>query len=183
MLVLLTLLSLLSNIDFMKKIKIGSYSRTVTKDGNRKKVEVKRKAVGGTIIKTKTKSFQPAVGESASRYTVDKVKKFIPSNGGEVTVKRKVASNIGSGDAQYFKNTKRARSGRLKSDINYYEDFKNGQGSLLISKYNRKGKLVKQADAYMDPNLGIKETYLNRRGVKKIISDGKAMKIRRANKK
>ncbi len=178
-----TLLSLLSNIYFMKKIKIGSYSRTVTKDGNRKTVEVKRKAVGGTISKKKTKSFQPAVGGSASRYTVDKVKKFNPSNGGEVIVKRKVASNIGSGDAQYFTNTKRARSGRLKSDTNYYEDFKNGRGSLLISKYNRKGKLVKQANAYEDPSLGIKETYLNRLGVKKIISDGKVTKIRKANKK
>jgi hypothetical protein len=167
----------------MKKIKIGSYSRTVTKDGNRKTVEVKRKAVGGTISKKKTKSFQPAVGGSASRYTVDKVKKFNPSNGGEVIVKRKVASNIGSGDAQYFTNTKRARSGRLKSDTNYYEDFKNGRGSLLISKYNRKGKLVKQANAYEDPSLGIKETYLNRLGVKKIISDGKVTKIRKANKK
>lgn len=178
-----TLLSLLSNIYFMKKIKIGSYSRTVTKDGNRKTVEVKRKAVGGTISKKKTKSFQPAVGGSASRYTVDKVKKFNPSNGGEVVVKRKVASNIGSGDAQYFTNTKRARSGRLKSDTNYYEDFKNGRGSLLISKYNRKGKLVKQANAYEDPSFGIKETYLNRLGVKKIISDGKVTKIRKANKK
>lgn len=165
----------------MKKIKIGSYSRTVTKDGNRKTVEVKRKAVGGTITKKTIKSFQPAVGESSGRYTVDKVKKFKPSNGGEVTVKRKVNSITPS--TQYSKTTKRGRSGQLKSNVDYYVDDKSGVESKMASKYNKKGKLVSYIDAYRDSEVDETGSYMNRLGVKKVMSDGKATRLRKPYKK